>query len=103
MFQGSPDAVCSAEGQWTGGGGLPSCVPRPCGPPPVPPHARAPTFQSEGGYHLGYGSVARLACEAGYVAAGGELTSLTCAEDGTWKGDILPCVKVCCRARRRVE
>ena len=108
LLQGNPDAVCSAEGQWAAGGGgsgTPSCVPRPCGYPRLPAHATA-RFEAEGGYDLGYGSRAHLACEPGYVVeaargggkaadgAGVAASSLLCTEDGTWQGQLLTCVKV---------
>jgi hypothetical protein len=54
-------------------------------------------FESEGGYDLGYGSRAHLACEPGYVEVeGGEEGGgqLICSEDGTWQGRVIPCFKV---------
>ena len=88
---GTSTMTCSGTGSWSGS--PPSCVPRSCGYLETPPHSSL-SFHSTSGYDLGYGSSVRVSCLPGYVAL--QLSSLTCSQDGEWRGEVFPCLPVPC-------
>ena len=50
------------------------------------------SYESEGGYDLGFGSRAVYSCDPGFISDVENV--LSCEEDGEWHGDLYPCREV---------